>query len=152
MDHESLKKGSGHCPDSGLPGGGALIYLAGHRTTHLAPFARIDRIRNGARPLTYRPRSGGSTYVVGYGPHRIGDFQEPRLRARELDVVDDTFPLQRREALELSDDATVVVAALRRGHEPAHLGERLLVVTDVTAWDRDAIRLSHVIAPRRAEA
>jgi sortase A len=46
-DHESLKKGPGHYIQSGLPGQGRLIYIAGHRTTYLAPFAHIDDIRNG---------------------------------------------------------------------------------------------------------
>lgn len=46
-DHESLKKGPGHYLDSALPGQGRLIYIAGHRTTYLAPFAHIDDIRNG---------------------------------------------------------------------------------------------------------
>ena len=46
-DHESLKKGPGHYTDSGLPGEGRLIYVAGHRTTYLAPFAHINDIRNG---------------------------------------------------------------------------------------------------------
>jgi sortase A len=46
-DHESLKKGPGHYTASGLPGQGRLIYVAGHRTTYLAPFARINDIRDG---------------------------------------------------------------------------------------------------------
>jgi sortase A len=46
-DHESLKKGPGHYVGSALPGQGRLIYIAGHRTTYLAPFAHIDDIRNG---------------------------------------------------------------------------------------------------------
>jgi sortase A len=46
-DHESLKKGPGHYIDSGLPGEGHLIYVAGHRTTYLAPFATINNIRVG---------------------------------------------------------------------------------------------------------
>ena len=46
-DHESLKKGPGHYTGSGLPGQGRLIYVAGHRTTYLAPFARINDIRDG---------------------------------------------------------------------------------------------------------
>ena len=47
-DHESLKKGPG--PLHRLrrcPGQGRLIYVAGHRTTYLAPFAHINDIRNG---------------------------------------------------------------------------------------------------------
>ena len=46
-DHESLKKGPGHYIGSGVPGQGRLIYIAGHRTTYLAPFAHINDIRNG---------------------------------------------------------------------------------------------------------
>lgn len=46
-DDESLKKGPGHYVASGLPGGGQLIYVAGHRTTYLAPFSHIDDVRNG---------------------------------------------------------------------------------------------------------
>jgi len=46
-DHDSLKKGPGHYLSSGLPGEGHLIYVAGHRTTYLAPFASIDSIRAG---------------------------------------------------------------------------------------------------------
>jgi len=46
-DHESLKKGPGHYEGSGLPGEGHLIYVAGHRTTYLAPFAAINNIRVG---------------------------------------------------------------------------------------------------------
>ena len=46
-DHESLKKGPGHFIESGLPGEGRLVYVAGHRTTYLAPFAAINNIRVG---------------------------------------------------------------------------------------------------------
>jgi sortase A len=46
-DHATLKKGPGHYIGSGLPGEGHLIYLAGHRTTYLAPFGAINDIRAG---------------------------------------------------------------------------------------------------------
>ncbi|MCW2962850.1 MAG: class sortase [Actinomycetia bacterium] len=46
-DHKSLTKGPGHYEGSGLPGEGHLIYVAGHRTTYLAPFAAINNIRIG---------------------------------------------------------------------------------------------------------
>jgi sortase A len=46
-DHDTLKKGPGHYEPSALPGAGQLIYIAGHRTTYLAPFSHIDDIRNG---------------------------------------------------------------------------------------------------------
>ena len=43
----TLKRGPGHYIQSGLPGQGHLIYVAGHRTTYLAPFADINDIRIG---------------------------------------------------------------------------------------------------------
>lgn len=46
-DEGTLKKGPGHYIESGLPGEGHLIYIAGHRTTYLAPFAHINDIRVG---------------------------------------------------------------------------------------------------------
>jgi sortase A len=46
-DHRSLEKGPGHYAGSALPGEGRLIYVAGHRTTYLAPFAYINNIRVG---------------------------------------------------------------------------------------------------------
>ncbi len=46
-DEASLEKGPGHYLGSALPGQGRLIYVAGHRTTFLAPFSHIDSIRNG---------------------------------------------------------------------------------------------------------
>jgi sortase A len=46
-DHDTLKKGPGHYVTTGLPGEHRLIYVAGHRTTYLAPFSAIDAIRVG---------------------------------------------------------------------------------------------------------
>ncbi len=45
--HDSLTKGPGWDERTFLPGGGKLIYIAGHRTTYLAPFAHIDSLRPG---------------------------------------------------------------------------------------------------------
>lgn len=46
-DHNSLTKGPGRDPRSYMPGQHRLVYIAGHRTTYLAPFSHIDAIRNG---------------------------------------------------------------------------------------------------------
>jgi sortase A len=46
-DDSTLKRGPGHYIGSALPGEGHLIYVAGHRTTYLAPFADINDIRVG---------------------------------------------------------------------------------------------------------
>jgi sortase A len=44
-DHESLKKGPGRDLRSFMPGENRLVYIAGHRTTYLAPFSHIDSLR-----------------------------------------------------------------------------------------------------------
>jgi sortase A len=46
-DDGSLKKGPGRDLRTYMPGEGQLIYIAGHRTTYLAPFAHIDAMRRG---------------------------------------------------------------------------------------------------------
>src|SRR5437660_9560145 len=46
-DHDTLKKGPARDLQSYLPGEGKLIYIAGHRTTYLAPFSNIDQLRPG---------------------------------------------------------------------------------------------------------
>ena len=58
----SLRLGPGHYPWTDLPGSGKTVALAGHRTTYLAPFRRIDQLRRGDRivlTLSY----GRFTYV-----------------------------------------------------------------------------------------
>jgi sortase A len=62
-DHDSLTKGPGHYIPSGLPGQGRLIYIAGHRTTYLAPFSHIDAIRIGDY-ITFDVPYGRFTYRV----------------------------------------------------------------------------------------
>jgi sortase A len=46
-DESSLEKGPGWYTGTYLPGEGQLVYIAGHRTTYLAPFADIDSLRRG---------------------------------------------------------------------------------------------------------
>ena len=46
-DHDSLRKGPGRDLRTFMPGENRLVYIAGHRTTYLAPFAHIDDIRPG---------------------------------------------------------------------------------------------------------
>ncbi|MGH3003351.1 MAG: sortase [Gaiellaceae bacterium] len=62
-DDSTLKKGPGHYEPSGLPGGGHLIYVAGHRTTYLAPFAYINNIRVGDY-VSFQVPYGTFTYRV----------------------------------------------------------------------------------------
>jgi sortase A len=46
-DAGSLRKGPGHYPDTPLPGMPGTVAIAGHRTTYLAPFNKLDKLRNG---------------------------------------------------------------------------------------------------------
>jgi sortase A len=46
-DHDALLNGPGLDPRSHFPGQGQLVYVAGHRTTHGAPFSRLDELRKG---------------------------------------------------------------------------------------------------------
>jgi sortase A len=46
-DHGSLTTGPGRDLSSYMPGENRLVYIAGHRTTYLAPFSHIDLMRKG---------------------------------------------------------------------------------------------------------
>jgi sortase A len=48
-DHDTLEKGPGRDLRTYMPGQGQLVYIAGHRTTYLAPFSHIDSLRPGDR-------------------------------------------------------------------------------------------------------
>jgi sortase A len=67
-DHDSLKRGPGRYPGSFMPGQGRLVYVAGHRTTYLAPFSHIDSLRPGDL-ITIQVPYGSFVYVVR--SHRI---------------------------------------------------------------------------------
>jgi sortase A len=62
-DESSLEKGPGWYTGTKLPGEGQLVYIAGHRTTYLAPFANIDQLRFGD-PITLQMPYGTFLYRV----------------------------------------------------------------------------------------
>jgi sortase A len=76
-DEETLKKGPGHYLTTGLPGEGQLIYVAGHRTTYLAPFSHIDAIRPGDR----------MTLTVPYGSFNYQALRHYIVPADDLAVL-----------------------------------------------------------------
>jgi sortase A len=78
-DHDTLKKGPGHYLASSLPGEGGLIYVAGHRTTYLAPFSHIDDIRNGDY----------MTFEVPYATFTYRAFRHYVVAASNLSVLVD---------------------------------------------------------------
>jgi sortase A len=67
-DHESLKRGPGRDLRSFMPGQNRLVYIAGHRTTYLAPFSHIDAIRRGD---VIRIEMPYATFVYRAVRHRI---------------------------------------------------------------------------------
>lgn len=62
-DHDSLTKGPGRDLVSYMPGENRLVYIAGHRTTYLAPFSHIDLMHKGD-PITIKVPYGTFLYRV----------------------------------------------------------------------------------------
>jgi sortase A len=76
-DHDSLKKGPGRDQRTFMPGENRLVYIAGHRTTYLAPFSHIDRMKAGDR-ITIEVPYG--TFIYRVTQHRI-------VKATDLSVL-----------------------------------------------------------------
>ena len=56
-----------------MPGEGELVYIAGHRTTYLAPFAHIDQLEPGDRIRLEMPYA---TVVYKVTRHAIVDDED----------------------------------------------------------------------------
>lgn len=67
-DEETLKRGPGRDLRTFMPGENRLVYIAGHRTTYLAPFSHIDKIRPGDEIRLQVPYA---TFVYRAARHRI---------------------------------------------------------------------------------
>ena len=78
-DTASLQRGPGHYPDTAFPGQGKTIAIAGHRTTYLAPFRRINEIEDGDRITLEMPYA---TFTYTVQKHQIVDPDE-------VEIVDD---------------------------------------------------------------
>jgi sortase A len=62
-DTASLQKGPGHYKATSLPGQPGTVAIAGHRTTYLAPFRKINEIQDGDEIRVEMPYAA-FTYVV----------------------------------------------------------------------------------------
>ncbi len=62
-DTDDLRRGPGHYHDTPLPGQRGTVAIAGHRTTHGAPFRRIDQLDPGA-PIVLEMTNGTFFYRV----------------------------------------------------------------------------------------
>jgi sortase A len=93
-DHDSLKKGPGRDLRTYMPGQDRLVYIAGHRTTYLAPFSHIDAIRPGD---TVRLQLPYATFVYRAYAHRIvaasdlSVLRSPRHELLELQACHPRF-------------------------------------------------------------
>ena len=67
-NESSLQKGPGRDLRSYMPGQSRLVYIAGHRTTYLAPFSHIDAIRPGDLVRLQMPYA---TFTYRATTHRI---------------------------------------------------------------------------------
>lgn len=67
-DESSLKRGPGRELSTSMPGEDRLVYIAGHRTTYLAPFSHIDALRKGDSVTLQLPYA---TFVYAVTRHVI---------------------------------------------------------------------------------
>jgi sortase A len=72
-DTATLQKGPGHYTATPIPGQHGTVAIAGHRTTYLAPFRRINEIRDGDEIRVEMPYAA-FTYTVE--KHEIVDPSE----------------------------------------------------------------------------
>jgi sortase A len=93
-DEASLKKGPGLDRRTFMPGENRLVYIAGHRTTYLAPFSHIERLRKGDRVTLEVPYA---TFVYSVTGHRIvpaddlAVLRSPRHELLELQACHPRF-------------------------------------------------------------
>src|SRR5919201_3232654 len=91
-DHDSLKRGPGRDLRTYMPGEGKLVYVAGHRTTYLAPFSDIDSMRVGD-PITFSVPYGTFRYTVtGHVVVPADDLARLRSRGYEQLVLQACHP------------------------------------------------------------
>jgi sortase A len=91
-DHESLKKGPGRDLRTFMPGERRLVYVAGHRTTYLAPFSHIDSLKPGDKVTVELPYA---TFVYRVTGHRIvaaDDLSVLRSHGREQLILQACHP------------------------------------------------------------
>jgi sortase A len=93
-DHDTLKKGPGRDLRTFMPGENRLVYIAGHRTTYLAPFSHIDSLRKGDKVTIELPYA---TFVYSISGARVvpandlSVLRSPRHERLELQACHPRF-------------------------------------------------------------
>ena len=91
-DSGTLKKGPGRDLRTFMPGQGELVYIAGHRTTYLAPFAHIDRLQPGDRVTLEMPYATLVYRVTGHVIVEADDLSVLRSHGREVVALQACHP------------------------------------------------------------
>ena len=93
-DEATLEKGPGRDARSYMPGQNRLVYVAGHRTTYLAPFSHIDALRPGDAIRLEMPYA---TFTYRVRTHRVvaatdmSVLRSPRHELLELQACHPRF-------------------------------------------------------------
>jgi sortase A len=90
--HDDLTKGPGREMHTYMPGENELVYVAGHRTTYLAPFAHIDKLRAGDRITFELPYATFEYEVTGHRIVNADDIALLRSHHREQLILQACHP------------------------------------------------------------
>jgi sortase A len=82
--HDDLTKGPGRDLRTHMPGERELVYIAGHRTTYLAPFAHIDSLRPGDPVAFELPYASFEYEITGHRVVSADDLAVLRSHHKEL--------------------------------------------------------------------
>jgi sortase A len=91
-DTDTLKKGPARDLQSYLPGEGKLIYIAGHRTTYLAPFGSIDKLRPGDLVTLELPYGVFKYRITGHRIVGANDLAVLKSHGREVVALQACHP------------------------------------------------------------
>ena len=91
-DADTLKRGPGRDERTFMPGQGQLVYIAGHRTTYLAPFSHIDEMRPGDHITLVMPYATLTYAVTGHTIVNSDDLSVLKSHGREVVALQACHP------------------------------------------------------------
>ena len=91
-DTHTLEKGPGRQLSTFMPGEGKLIYIAGHRTTYLAPFSAIDKLRPGDSVTLEVPYGTFEYRITGHRIVPANDLAVLESHGREVVALQACHP------------------------------------------------------------
>lgn len=147
VDRDTLRTGPGRYPSTALPGAGGNLAIAGHRTTHGAPFADLDQLAPGDH-IHLSTAVGDFTYEVighpdGDGGLRGHSIVDPAAVAVLADYGDDRLTLTACHPKYSARQRIVVSAALIDGPgvapDPDPVSTSTVVTATASATEADAI-------------